>query len=101
MTLRAVMLCAALVAAGPTFANPELARSKICLGCHGIDKKQVGPAFRDVAARYAGQKDAATRLADKIIRGGSGAWGVVPMPANAKVTPDEALQLANWVLTLK
>jgi cytochrome c len=98
----AVMLCAAApLACAPAFANPELARSKICLGCHAVDHKQVGPAFRDVAARYAGQKDAAARLAEKIMHGGGGAWGAVPMPANPKVTPDEARQLANWVLSLK
>lgn len=96
------MLCAAaLLASTAARANPELARSKICLGCHAIDRKQVGPAFRDVAARYAGQKDAAARLADKIMHGGGGAWGAVPMPANPKVTPEEARQLANWVLSIK
>ena len=96
-------LCAALtVAAAPAVhANPELARAKICLGCHDINEKKIGPAFKDVAARYAGQKDAPARLAEKVVKGGSGAWGVLPMPANPKVTPEEARQLVNWILGLK
>ena len=98
-----VTLCAALaLAAAPAAqANPELARSKICLGCHDISEKKIGPAFKDVAARYAGQKDAAARLADKVVKGGTGVWGVLPMPANPKVTPEEARQLVAWILTLK
>jgi cytochrome c len=61
----------------------------------------VGPAYKDVAAKYAGQKDAADKLAEKILKGGSGVWGPVPMPPNTQVTPAEAKQLAQWVLTLK
>ena len=64
-------------------------------------ERKIGPAFKDVAARYAGQKDAAARLADKVVSGGAGAWGVLPMPANPKVTPEEARQLVAWILTLK
>jgi len=102
MSARVVTVClAALAAAAPACANPELARQKLCLGCHAIDKKQVGPAFKDIAARYAGQKDAPSRLAEKVLKGGSGAWGPVPMPANPKVTADEAKQLVTWILTLK
>jgi cytochrome c len=98
------LLWAALVTLSthlPAHANPELARQKLCLGCHAVDRKQVGPALRDVAARYAGQKDAVPRLAERIVGGSSGAWGPVPMPPNPKVTADEARQLASWVLTLK
>ena len=90
----------ALVAA-PAFANADLAQKKNCMACHAVDKKVVGPAYKDVAAKYAGQKDAADKLADKIVKGGSGVWGPVPMPANTQVTPAEAKQLAQWVLTLK
>jgi cytochrome c len=96
----AVMICAAAFTA-PAWANPELARQKICTGCHAVDRKLVGPAFKDVAARYAGQKDAVPKLAEKIVKGGSGAWGAVPMPANPKVSAEEAKQLAGWILTLK
>jgi len=101
MRLTAVMLCAAALTAPAAHANPELARQKICLGCHAVDRKLVGPAFKDVAARYAGQKDAAAKLADKIVNGGSGVWGAVPMPANPKVSSDEARQLATWVLSIR
>lgn len=97
----AALLTLLYALAGPALANPDLARAKLCLGCHTIDKKQIGPAFKDVAARYAGQPGVAAKLAEKIMSGGAGAWGVVPMPANPKVSPDEAKQLANWVLGLK
>jgi len=70
-------------------------------GLPAIDKKLVGPSYKDVAAKYAGQKDAADKLAAKIIKGGSGVWGPVPMPANAQVNPEEAKKLATWVLATK
>ena len=97
-----VSLFAALAAAtsGPAFANAELATKKNCLACHATDKKLVGPSYKEVAAKYAGQKDAAAKLADTIQKGGVGAWGQIPMPANP-VTADEAKQLAAWVLTIK
>jgi cytochrome c len=82
-------------------ANQELAQKKNCMACHAIDKKLVGPAYKDVAAKYAKDKDAAKRLADKIVKGGSGVWGPVPMPANTQVSPAEAETLAKWVLTVK
>ena len=91
---------AALVAA-PAFANADLAQKKSCLACHAADKKLVGPSYKDVAAKYAGQKDAAAMLATKIQKGGVGAWGQVPMPANPQVSADEAKTLAAWVLTIK
>ncbi|HSI47436.1 MAG TPA: c-type cytochrome [Ideonella sp.] len=98
--MKALITLLALVAASPAFAQAELATKKNCMACHAIDKKIVGPAYKDVAAKYAGQKDAVAKLAEKIQKGGSGVWGPVPMPANA-VTPDEAKQLATWVLTQK
>ena len=88
------------VTSGSAFANAELATKKNCLACHATDKKIVGPSYKDVAAKYAGQKDAAAKLAEKIQKGGVGAWGQIPMPANP-VTPEEAKQLAAWVLTIK
>jgi cytochrome c len=95
------LVACAMLTATAAQASQELAQKRICLGCHAVAEKRVGPAFKDIATRYAGQKDAATRLAEKIIKGGGGAWGAVPMPANPKVTPDEARQLANWVLATK
>ena len=89
------------VVATPAFANADLAQKKSCLACHNTDKKLVGPAYKDIAAKYAGQNDAAAMLATKIQKGGVGVWGQVPMPANPQVSADEAKQLATWVLTIK
>jgi cytochrome c len=96
----AALTALAALAAGPALAQADLAQKKNCLACHSVDKKIVGPAYRDVAAKYAGQKDAVAKLAEKIQKGGVGVWGQVPMPANP-VTPEEAKQLATWVLSLK
>jgi cytochrome c len=87
--------------ATPAFANQDLAQKKNCMACHAVDKKVVGPAYKDVAAKYAGDKTAADKLAEKIQKGGSGVWGPVPMPANPQVNAAEAKQLAQWVLGLK
>lgn len=83
------------------WASPELARDKRCLNCHNLERKIVGPAFKDVATRYARQPDAVLRLADKIVKGGAGAWGPVPMAANPQVSADEARRLAAWVLSIR
>ena len=101
---RALLAMAALsVLSVPALAADEmaLAQSKNCLACHAVDKKLVGPAYKDVAAKYAGQKDAVDKLTAKIMKGGSGVWGPVPMPANTQVNEAEARKLATWVLTLK
>jgi cytochrome c len=99
---RALIALATLaVAAAPALADQALATAKNCMSCHAIDRKLVGPAYRDVATKYAGQKDAVDRLAAKIMRGGSGVWGPVPMPANSQVNEAEAKKLAAWVLTQK
>ena len=82
-------------------ADLALATSKNCMACHAVDKKVVGPAYKDVAAKYAGQKDAVDKLSTKILKGGSGVWGPVPMPANTQVNEAEAKKLATWVLSLK
>jgi cytochrome c len=96
------MALAVLAAASaPALADQALATAKNCMACHAIDKKLVGPAYKDVAAKYAGQKDAVDRLAAKIMKGGSGVWGPVPMPANAQVNDAEAKKLAAWVLSQK
>jgi cytochrome c len=100
MKLLCALLSVACLGAAPAArANPELSKQKLCSGCHAVDKKQIGPAFRDIAARYAGQRDAVPKLAERIVGGSSGVWGAVPMPPNPKVTPDEARQLAAWVLS--
>ncbi len=89
------------LATAPALASQDLAQKKNCLSCHAIDVKRVGPAYKDVAAKYAGAKDAVAVLSAKVIKGGSGAWGVVPMPANPQVSEAEAKALVQWILTLK
>ena len=91
----------AAVVTPAAFANQALAEKKNCLACHQVDKKLVGPAYKEVAAKYAGQKDAVAKLAEKIQKGGVGVWGQIPMPANPQVNADEAKTLAAWVLSLK
>lgn len=99
---RALLALAALMAASaPSLADQALATAKNCMACHAMDKKLVGPAYKEVAAKYAGQKDAVDKLAAKIIKGGAGVWGPVPMPANAQVSDAEAKKLAAWVLSQK
>jgi cytochrome c len=97
----AIATIVAAVMSPAAFANQALAEKKNCMACHQVDKKLVGPAYKDVAAKYAGQKDAAAKLAEKIQKGGTGVWGQIPMPANPQVNPDEAKTLANWILTVK
>ena len=101
-----VAFAAALTAllAVPAQASMELAQKKSCMACHATDKKLVGPSYKEVAAKYAGQKDAVAQLAERIQKGsvpGKGNWGAIPMPANPQVSADEARQLATWVLTVK
>lgn len=99
---RALLVLAALAAvSAPVLADQALATAKNCMACHAVDKKLVGPSYKDVATKYAGQKDAVDKLATKIIKGGSGVWGPVPMPANAQVSEADAKKLAAWVLSLK
>jgi len=89
------------VTALPAMADMALAQAKNCMACHAVDHKVVGPAYKDVAAKYKGDKTALDKLATKIIKGGAGVWGPVPMPANAQVNEADAKKLAAWVLTAK
>jgi cytochrome c len=89
-----------LLAATAAQASPELAKAKNCMTCHAIDKKIVGPAYKDVAAKRAGEKGAEAALTAKIKGGSKGEWGQVPMPPN-NVTDAEAATLAKWVLSQK
>jgi cytochrome c len=101
VTLTKLAIALAAFAAAPVFADQALATAKNCMACHAVDKKVVGPGYREVAAKYAGQKDAVDKLAGKILKGGSGVFGVVPMPANTQVSEAEAKKLAAWVLSFK
>jgi cytochrome c len=82
----------------PAFASMDLAKKNACMACHAVDKKLVGPAYQEVAKKYAGQKDAAANLAKSIKAGGAGKWGPVPMPAQAALSDADALTLATWIL---
>ena len=82
-------------------ADQALASAKNCMACHAMDRKLVGPAYREVAKKYPGDASAADRLAGKIMKGGAGAWGAVPMPANPQVSEADAKKLAAWVLSQK
>jgi len=101
--MQKIIFTLALTAASamPVMADLALAQSKNCMACHAVDNKVVGPAYKDVANKYKADKAAVDKLAGKIIKGGSGVWGPVPMPANAQVNEAEAKKLAAWVLTLK
>lgn len=96
-----MIVAAAAVLSTPAFASQDLAQKKNCLACHAMDKKVVGPSYQEVAKKYAGDKTAEAKLAEKIVKGGAGVWGPVPMPANPQVSADEAKTLAKWVLSVK
>lgn len=82
-------------------ASVELAQKNACMACHAVDKKLVGPAYADVAKKYAGQKDAEATLVANIKKGGSGKWGPIPMPAQAALSEADAKTLAKWILSSK
>lgn len=105
-TLLFLFAAAGLIGSGAAQADEALAKSKNCLACHTVDKKLVGPAYKDIAKRYAGQKGIEATLAEKIIKGGKGAWtkelgAAIPMPPNPTVKPEEAQRLAKWIMGLK
>jgi cytochrome c len=91
----------ACMASAPAWASPELAQKKNCMACHAVATKLIGPSYKDVAVKYAGQSDAVAKLSQKVLKGGSGVWGAVPMPANPQVSEAEAKQLVQWILTTK
>jgi cytochrome c len=99
---RALLIMAAVASlSAPAMADEALAKSKNCMACHAVDKKLVGPSYKDVAKKYAGNAKAVEMLAAKIVKGGSGVWGAIPMPANPQVTPADATKLATWVMSQK
>jgi cytochrome c len=90
-----------MLVSGSAMANLDLAKSKNCMSCHSVDAKILGPSFKDVAKKYAGDKTAEAKLATKVMKGSSGVWGAIPMPANAQVSDAEAKTLVKWVLSVK
>ncbi|MFP5400644.1 MAG: c-type cytochrome [Gammaproteobacteria bacterium] len=99
--LVAAAVAAGLLSASPAFASEALAKAKSCLACHAVDKKLVGPSYKEVAAKYAGQADAVATLATKVQKGGVGVWGKDPMPPNAQVNDADAKALVEWILSQK
>jgi cytochrome c len=98
----AALVCAsAAVFSMSASANEELAKQKNCFACHSVDKKIVGPAYKDVTKKYASDKDALARLSKKVREGGVGVWGPIPMPANPQVNEAESVTLVKWILSLK
>jgi cytochrome c len=94
---------ALLLMTGVAFADDglALAQKNGCMACHGVDKKIVGPAYKDVAKKYAGDKGAKARLVAKVKAGGKGVWGQVAMPPNPQVKPDDLNKIVTWILSLK
>jgi cytochrome c len=103
MTKPLIALAALGIAAAlPAVANEELAKKSACTACHSVDKKIVGPAFKEVAAKYRNDKGAEAKLIEKVKKGGVGVWGQVPMPPNSPQVKDADIQtLVRWVLSLK
>ena len=98
LTLNLVLGLAAAFVALPASANLALAQKNACTACHAVDKKMIGPAYQDVAKKYAGQADAAAKVTESIRKGGSGKWGAIPMPAQPALSEADAKTLAEWVL---
>jgi len=101
-TLIAAAALAGLAAATVARAADEeaLAKKHNCLACHSVDKKVIGPAYKDVAKKYKGQAGVAAKLYDKVKKGGQGVWGPIPMPPNAAVPDADVKKLVDWILKL-
>ena len=95
------LLVAGIAVASPAKAQEALAKKYNCLACHAVDHKVVGPAYKDVAKKYAGQPGAEAKLIEKVKKGGSGVWGPIPMPPNSSVPDADVKKLVEWILSLK
>ena len=95
-----VWACVMLTIGAPAFASQQLAKDKNCLACHAVDKKLVGPSYKDIAAKYKGDKNAQATLVKKVREGGVGVFGQIPMPANPQVNEQEAQTLVKWILSM-
>jgi cytochrome c len=92
---------AACALTSTSYAQEDLAKKYNCFACHAVDKKVVGPAYKDVAAKYRGDKSAPGKLFEKVKKGGAGVWGPVPMPPNTQVPDADVKKLVDWILSLK
>ena len=98
-TVAAALLAAGFIGTPAAQADEALAKGKGCTACHANDKKLIGPAYKEVAKKYKGDAKAPEMLATKVIKGGQGVWGPIPMPPN-KVTDDEVKKLVAWILAM-
>ena len=111
MKLQLALLAAGVMCAGAAFAQNKggvdpkaaeaLANKSGCIACHNVDKKVIGPAYKEVAAKYKTDNDALAKLSDKVKKGGAGVWGQVPMPPNTQVNDAEIKTIVSWILSLK
>ncbi|HEY9145512.1 MAG TPA: c-type cytochrome [Thiobacillus sp.] len=97
----ALLLMSGMASADDQTAAMALAQKNACLSCHGVDKKIVGPAYKDVAKKYAGDKGAHAKLVTKVKAGGKGVWGEIPMPPNPQVSAADLDKIVTWILSLK
>lgn len=98
LLLRLALAAAAASVAVPAVADVAMAKKYNCTACHAVDKKLIGPAYKDVAAKYKGDAGAAAKLVEKVKKGGSGVWGAVPMPPNPAVPDADLKALVDWIL---
>jgi len=99
--MKPVVVFLGLLTAFPVLASEQLAKKHACFACHTLDKKMVGPSYKDVAAKYRSDKEAANKLALKVKNGSQGVWGTVPMPPNSAVPDADVNALVKWILSLK
>lgn len=100
-TLQTLIAVLTLSAVPLSFASTELAKKNACTACHAVDSKVVGPSFKEIAARYATDKDAVSKLAASIKTGGKGKWGSIAMPPSEQLSDADARTLAAWVMNTK
>jgi cytochrome c len=101
--MKKTLILAAAIALAPAaaLADEALAQKNGCLACHSVDKKIVGPSYKEVAAKYRNDKDAQARLEKKVKAGGQGVWGAIPMPPNGAASDADIKALVKWILSLK
>jgi cytochrome c len=99
--LAVLVAAAASWTSSPAFASDELAKKHACFACHAVDKKLVGPSYKEVATKYRSDPGAEAKLADKVKKGSQGTWGQVPMPPNAAVPDGDVRTLVKWILSQK
>lgn len=99
--LAACGMAAALALTGTAHANEKLAQSAGCTTCHGVDKKVIGPSYKEVAVKYRSDKNAEAALVKKVKAGGQGVWGAIPMPPNPHVKDEDVKTLVVWILAIK